>query len=161
MAWWIHLVIMGGVVTVIGFVAACFCGNRWLWLALNLGFPIICFAADHIKPIEQWGKKWIQISVNNATSEDVRNVEIVSEATDLSLVGSLGKGQEGTIMCLVKVGQRLSVVLEVKGGKAYRVEIPMFEWNERLPQIRLTIRDAQIGQRVSEGGSLFTVVVEK
>ena len=64
-------------------------------------------------------------------------------------------------MCFLRKGQRLTVVVESEGGKTYKLDVPIFEWNERSHWMKLTIRDAQIGQRVSEGGSLFTVVVEK
>ena len=161
MAFGIRLFVMGGAVTIIGFIAAWFCGNRWLWSALNLGFPIIFITADHIKPIDLWGKEEVRICVDNATSENIHNVGIVFNATDLSTIGWLRKGQEGTIMCFLRKGQRLTVVVESEGGKTYKLDVPIFEWNERSHWMKLTIRDAQIGQRVSEGGSLFTVVVEK
>lgn len=161
MACSIRLVITGSVVTVTGLGAACFCSNKRFWLIANLVFPVIFFTADHIEPIDRWGKEEIEISVDNATSEELRNVEIVSGGTDLCTVGCLSKGQEGRITGLFKEGQELTVVLESQDGKTDRLEVPMVARNVRLPIIRLTIRETELGRRPSNGGARFTIVAEK
>jgi len=161
MACSIRLAITGGVVTVVGLGAACFCSNKRFWLIANLGFPVIFFAADHVKPIDRWGKEEIEISVDNATSEEFRNVEIVSGGTDLCTVGCLSKGQEGRITGLFKEGQKLTVVLESQDGKTDRLEVPIVARNVRLPIIRLTIRETELRRRPSNGGARFTIVAGK